>query len=236
MRTSPWIDIRNVLSEGTEQSTAALNSLNESYGTLDTLLSSSKSLISTLVNSQKSDTWYLETAVWILVYTILWLVFRRWFYGPIRYLLYLPAKWMLSLFFYFANAIVSVIAGSSVASNSSQSPASSSTRSLIVKPSATGRSHKINPNMPQQGIRAGAGGAGAKQASEGLVEEVGKMTDETVRQEQEQQQGEEEEQGGGQGGEGTVLRERGEDEQPNPKKRVWEEPPAQEGGKVRDEL
>lgn len=64
------------------------------------------------------------------------------------------------------------------------------------------------------------------------------MTDETVKQEQEQeqQQRQEQEHGGGEIGEGTVLRERGEDEQPNPKKRVWEEPPAQDGGKVRDEL
>ncbi|RHZ71498.1 hypothetical protein CDV55_106536 [Aspergillus turcosus] len=44
-----------------EQSTAALSSLSESYTDLDTLLSSSRNLIGSLLRSQKSDTWFAFT-------------------------------------------------------------------------------------------------------------------------------------------------------------------------------
>ncbi|KAJ6157714.1 hypothetical protein N7470_005306 [Penicillium chermesinum] len=63
--------------ETLEQSTAAISSLSESYSSLDTLLASSRSLASSLLRSQKSDTWYLETAFYILLGTIAWLVFRN---------------------------------------------------------------------------------------------------------------------------------------------------------------
>lgn len=81
-----------VLTVYKEQSTAALNSLSESYSNLDTLLSSSRTLVSSLLRSQKSDTWYLETAFYILIGTIIWLVFRRLLYGPMWWLLWLPLK------------------------------------------------------------------------------------------------------------------------------------------------
>ncbi|KGO71220.1 Sec20 [Penicillium italicum] len=75
-----------------EQSTAAITSLSESYSGLDTLLSSSRSLANSLLRSQKSDTWYLETAFYILLGTIGWLLFRRVFYGPLWWLVWLPLK------------------------------------------------------------------------------------------------------------------------------------------------
>ncbi|KAH1487398.1 hypothetical protein LV164_002744 [Aspergillus fumigatus] len=75
-----------------EQSTAALSSLSESYTDLDSLLSSSRDLIGSLLRSQKSDTWYLETAFYILVGTISWLIFRRILYGPLWWLVWLPIK------------------------------------------------------------------------------------------------------------------------------------------------
>ncbi|KAJ5520496.1 hypothetical protein N7463_000949 [Penicillium fimorum] len=75
-----------------EQSTAAISSLSESYSGLDTLLSSSRSLANSLLRSQKSDTWYLETAFYILLGTIGWLLFRRVFYGPLWWLVWLPLK------------------------------------------------------------------------------------------------------------------------------------------------
>ncbi|KAL1958893.1 hypothetical protein VTO42DRAFT_3446 [Malbranchea cinnamomea] len=78
--------------ETLEQSTAALSSLSESYSNLDTLLASSRSLVSSLLRSQKSDTWYLETAFYILIGTIIWLLFRRVFYGPLWWFLWLPLK------------------------------------------------------------------------------------------------------------------------------------------------
>ncbi|KGO37251.1 Sec20 [Penicillium expansum] len=75
-----------------EQSTAAISSLSESYSGLDTLLSSSRSLANSLLRSQKSDTWYLETAFYVLLGTIGWLLFRRVFYGPLWWLVWLPMK------------------------------------------------------------------------------------------------------------------------------------------------
>jgi protein transport protein SEC20 len=75
-----------------QQSTAALAQLSENYSTLDTLLSSSKNLLGTLLRSQKSDTWYLETAFYVLLATIAWLVFRRFIYGPAWWLLWFPVK------------------------------------------------------------------------------------------------------------------------------------------------
>ncbi|EEH37738.1 hypothetical protein PAAG_00659 [Paracoccidioides lutzii Pb01] len=78
--------------ETLEQSTAALRSLSESYSSLDSLLASSRSLVSSLLRSQKSDTWYLETSFYILVGTIIWLVFRRILYGPLWWILWIPLK------------------------------------------------------------------------------------------------------------------------------------------------
>lgn len=69
-----------------------MNSLSESYSNLDTLLTSSRSLVTSLLRSQKSDTWYLETAFYILIGTIIWLLFRRILYGPLWWLVWLPVE------------------------------------------------------------------------------------------------------------------------------------------------
>ncbi|KAJ5124782.1 uncharacterized protein N7515_008607 [Penicillium bovifimosum] len=82
-----------------EQSTAAISSLSESYSSLDTLLSSSRTLANSLLRSQKSDTWYLETAFYILIGTISWLLFRRVFYGPLWWLVWQPLKLIARVMF-----------------------------------------------------------------------------------------------------------------------------------------
>ena len=74
------------------ESSAALKQLNESYGSLDTMLASSRDLLGTLVRSQKSDTWYLQTAMYMLMVTGAWLVFRRLLYGPIWWLVLFPLR------------------------------------------------------------------------------------------------------------------------------------------------
>lgn len=79
------------------ESSAALKKLDESYGSLDTMLMSSRDLLGTLLRSQKSDTWYLQTAFYMLAVTGSWLLFRRIFYGPIWWLVWLPLKLMLGL-------------------------------------------------------------------------------------------------------------------------------------------
>jgi len=78
--------------ETLETSNAQLRELNERYTSLDDLLSKSRSLLGTLVRSQKSDTWYLQTTLYILGATIAWLVFRKLLYGPMWWFVYLPFR------------------------------------------------------------------------------------------------------------------------------------------------
>ncbi|KAH7634225.1 Sec20-domain-containing protein [Sordaria sp. MPI-SDFR-AT-0083] len=74
------------------ESTAALKELQRSYEGIDSLLTRSRDLVSTLLQSQKSDTWYLRTSLYMLLCTLGWLVFRRWLYGPLWWVLWLPLK------------------------------------------------------------------------------------------------------------------------------------------------
>ncbi|KAB8220512.1 hypothetical protein BDV33DRAFT_191136 [Aspergillus novoparasiticus] len=91
--------------ETLEQSTAALSSLSESYTGLDTLLLSSRNLVGSLLRSQKSDTWYLETAFYILIGTIVWLLFRRILYGPMWWLVWLPVRLAAKFVFAILGAV-----------------------------------------------------------------------------------------------------------------------------------
>lgn len=214
-----------------QQSTAALASLSESYTNVDTLLASSKSLVSTLIHSQKSDTWYLETAFSILVATIIWLLFRRLVWGPASWSFFLLVKlpyriinYSLRVTLYIVATLAGAIGGASQSTALSQaSERISPTVPLIVQPSATEGIPRFKPGMSAPSHAVGAGGAGAKarlsdtaaeQPSEGapesLSEKIGQMA-EKAREESPVQQG-------------TVLRERTAEERPNPKKRMWEEP------------
>ncbi|KAI1003404.1 hypothetical protein K3495_g4802 [Podosphaera aphanis] len=74
------------------ESTAALAQLSDSYSRLDSLLANSKNLLVTLLRSQKTDTWYLETAFYVLSATICWLIFRRFLYGPLWWFFWFPMK------------------------------------------------------------------------------------------------------------------------------------------------
>ncbi|PFH56202.1 hypothetical protein XA68_16905 [Ophiocordyceps unilateralis] len=74
------------------ESSAALKQLNESYMSLDGMLANSRDLLGTLLRSQKSDTWYLQTALYMLLATGTWLFFRRILYGPMWWLLWLPLR------------------------------------------------------------------------------------------------------------------------------------------------
>ncbi|ETS87374.1 hypothetical protein PFICI_01202 [Pestalotiopsis fici W106-1] len=75
-----------------QESTAALAQLGESYSSLDVMLASSRDLLGTLLTSQKSDTWYLQTSFYMLAATNCWLVFRRLLYGPLWWLVWLPLR------------------------------------------------------------------------------------------------------------------------------------------------
>lgn len=81
------------------ESTAALKGLSDQYDSLDGLLAGSRELLGTLLRSQKSDTWYLQTTLWILLTTLGWLIFRRWLYGPLWWLVWLPLKLLFRVVF-----------------------------------------------------------------------------------------------------------------------------------------
>ena len=223
-----------------QQSTAALSTLSESYGNLDTLLSSSRSLVSSLIHSNKSDTWYLETAFWLLVTTITWLFFRRILYGPGWWLLYLPTKLMWRLTSAFINVLITILSATGAARQSAalSNISGQVSTSLIVQPSATtGGIPTFEEAMSAPSINVGGGGKGQAppQASQGegksLSEEVGKMAEASQKAEEAKVESSQP------APQGTVLRERRSDEPPNPKKRMWEEPAQrQEEARQRDEL
>lgn len=229
--------------ETLEQSTAALADLGERYSDVNTLLANSRNLVTTLLKSTKSDTWYLETTFYILVTTIVWLIFRRWLYGPLSLFL----LWPLKLVFRIVFGVVGLGTASSTALKASSLAASAEpSTSLIVKPSATGgiprRNTEASSPPSHNYIPVGGGGRGYGQGDPSppgsISQRVGKMAEQA--QQQQQQQG----QGQGQGeedvhpqlrqnrqqpedegpvirGDGTVLKE---SEKPrNPKKKMWDE-------------
>ncbi|KAL9087008.1 MAG: hypothetical protein Q9165_006836 [Trypethelium subeluteriae] len=245
--------------ETLDTGTAALDELSTRYGSLDELLKASRGLVGTLLRSQKSDTWYLETSFWILIATIVWLVYRRLLYGPLWWLVWLPLRLAVRALWVVAGAVglVGGKSGGEVALGSSDL-----TRPpLKVQPSAQGGPPKYNmAEAPRQNVGAGAGGVGAKQGpagqdrqsgqGESMSEQVGRMAEESrvieqaTQQETEQASEEKDENQEGvpddglpRRADGTVLVES--DRPRNPKKRMWEEPieaRKYEEAKARDEL
>ena len=216
--------------ETLEQSTAALADLGEKYSDLNTLLANSRNLVSTLLKSTKSDTWYLETTFYILITTVVWLVFRRWLYGPLTWFLIWPLKLAFRILAgVFGLATASTAATSSVAS-------SSSSTSLIVQPSAKGGIPKHNPNAQQAPyFRVGGGGRGYMQGGgdpsspNSYSQQVGKMAEQNQQQQQEEVPDhpqfraprQDEDEGPVRRGDGTILKES--DKPRNPKKKMWDE-------------
>ncbi|KAF1819367.1 Sec20-domain-containing protein [Dissoconium aciculare CBS 342.82] len=215
-----------------DESTAALAQLGDDYSSLDDILSTSRNLIGTLLKSQKSDSWYLETAFYILIATLCWLVFRRLLYGPF---IKLPLFfWRVFTFFiswgifkplYLFLSITGVVT-TERRSGASADLTSSSRPPLIVQPSAQGGIGAIpSVALPKGGIPAGAGGVGAKRNREPILEgtmseQIGKMTEDQAEPEKApkaQEDGKELPRRG----DGTVLQERG-DVPPNPKKKAFE--------------
>ncbi|KAL1603509.1 Protein transport protein sec20 [Paraconiothyrium brasiliense] len=210
--------------ETLEESTAALADLGEKYSDLNSLLANSKTLVTTLLKSQKSDTWYLETTFYILITTVIWLVFRRWLYGPISWFI----LWPLKIFFRVVFAFVPASAATS-------SVAASPSTSLIVKPSATGGIPPRQPGQQQANyVRVGGGGRGYPgnpqdpSPPESLSQSVGKMAEKSQNAEQVpdhpqlRPQTHHEDDGPVVRGDGTVLPDRA-DRPRNPKKKMWDE-------------
>ncbi|PWY70372.1 syntaxin [Aspergillus sclerotioniger CBS 115572] len=164
--------------ETLEQSTAAISSLSESYTDLDTLISSSRNLIGSLLRSQKSDTWYLETAFYILIGTIAWLVFRRILYGPMWWLVWLP----LRLFGRFTFAILGTVGITSKAVQASESATVVEyvpQETPIIEP-------KVEPNVQSADSEAVWDQVPVMDEAEEdrLIDEIGEMVEESEKQEE----------------------------------------------------
>ena len=236
-----------------DESTAALADLGEHYGNLDTLLSRSGNLLGTLVRSQKSDTWYLETAFYLLVGTLVWLVFRRVLLGPfVRVPVFLfRVGWFLVNWVVLKPLLlflsVTGVATTSTGSAGGREGVQRSRTPLIVQPSAqrgVPRLSQMAGEMPKGGIPAGAGGAGAKVGKKGdasgssarldgeTSEAIGSMAageeqdqdpQAEVEAEAEEKGKEEEEENVTRRADGTVLRERGEGDGPPNRKKKMSE-------------
>lgn len=148
-----------------EQSTAAISSLSESYTSLDTLLASSRSLANSLLRSQKSDTWYLETAFWILIATISWLVFRRIFYGPLWWLVWLPLQFV-SRFVFAVFGIAGLRSSKSLQPSSSPIVADMSATMQEAAATFTGGAMPVNDDQP------------SREEEDRLIDKIGKMVEE----------------------------------------------------------
>ncbi|KAG4426613.1 hypothetical protein IFR04_000044 [Cadophora malorum] len=231
--------------ETLQESTAALAQLSETYSTLDTLLSSSKNLLGTLLRSQKSDTWYLETAFYILVTTIVWLVWRRLLYGPTWWLVWFPMKMFIKGWMGVFTTM-GLLGGDPTSMSVSVSPAMSSVAShaTVVHSSGTRGPRPTGGPPGAQHIQVGGGGRGApmredqgsmpEPSGDSMSEQVGRIIDESQNQDGADEKSAEGSQEGEQAAEEAEPR--------NPKKRMWEEPveaekeAAKEAQKKHDEL
>ncbi|KAI0136321.1 hypothetical protein BJ170DRAFT_6852 [Xylariales sp. AK1849] len=150
-----------------QESTAALSQLSESYSSLDTLLSSSRDLLATLMRSQKSDTWYLETSFYMLAVTIGWLSFRRFLYGPMWWLVWLPLKLIFRVGVTLTNTVGHHGGNDVMMEAPGAQPASPQLNNDDIP--------TIQVGHPQETRKA----ATDQPAEDSLVDEIGRMMDES---------------------------------------------------------
>ncbi|GJN68420.1 hypothetical protein PLICBS_002463 [Purpureocillium lilacinum] len=202
-----------------EESSAALRQLGESYASLEGMLARSRDLLGALLRSQKSDTWYLQTSMYMLLATGAWLVFRRLLYGPAWWLVWLPLRLVFG---------VGSRAGSAVMQGRGSGGAGESGRAQVGQ--QDGREGLPVEGLPDEDLptaRVGRDGerAGEEADPDSMVEQVGKIIDAANEADEL----------------GSIPDE--EDQPRNPKKRMWEEeegdsqvPSQGDEAHVRDEL
>ncbi|KAM7207017.1 protein transport protein sec20 [Rhypophila sp. PSN 637] len=237
---------RQTLAESTE----ALKELNKNYEGIDSLLSKSRTLVGTLLKSQKSDTWYLQTAFYILLCTLCWLVFRRFLYGPLWWIVWFPLRSAFR---------TGKLVSNSIGTGSTVQESAGGARMEIV--GSDGEGYRV-VGVGQEGavptvVVGGEKGKpkqqkGGDEEEESLVEKVGRIIEDNLKDEVDEElegirKENESDTGEGKGKEGGEEKPRG-----NPKKRMWEEhferadeqqqqqpvvdPDAEAGQRVRDEL
>ncbi|KAI1137985.1 Sec20-domain-containing protein [Hypoxylon sp. FL0543] len=218
-----------------KESTAALSQLSENYSSLDTMLSNSRALLGTLLKSQKTDTWYLQSAFYILVVTIGWLIFRRLLWGPTWWLVWLPLKLIFKTTVGVSNTVArrgsqGVTPGSDPATIQSMSQQARMNNEGVPTAQVIYESQKPqeSPDSVMEEVGKIVNGSGSGPAEERSEADEGKLAEGDAPGDQREE---------------TVLRERNDDEPPNPKKRMMEgDPGTQQGShdiggeRVRDEL
>lgn len=206
-----------------KESTASLSQLSENYSSLDVMLSSSRALLGTLLKSQKTDTWYLQSAFYILIVTIAWLVFRRLLWGPTWWLVWLPLKLIFRTTVGVSNTIIQ--RGSQPVGSGFNPTTLHSAATLVQMNNEGVETVQVRHELER-----------SQDPTESIMDEIGKIINESepvdeppkVDDIQADQKDE------------TVLRERNYDEPPNPKKRMMEEDGGVEQGekdeRLKDEL
>ncbi|KAG6208701.1 hypothetical protein E4U35_008130 [Claviceps purpurea] len=191
------------------ESSAALRELDESYSSLDSMLASSRDLLGMLLRSQKSDTWYLQTALYMLLATGAWLLFRRILYGPMWWLVWLPLRVLFG---------VGTRAGSAVMMHHRSVPGESATASVGgggAGAGADGGSVSVDGLPGEDLVTAQVGSAspsGRDGVAEVVTDQIAQVVD-AVREADEL------------GNVGEKDADEESDDQPrNPMKRMWEEP------------
>ncbi|OAA61185.1 protein transport membrane glycoprotein [Niveomyces insectorum RCEF 264] len=181
-----------------------------------------RGLVRGLVVAHKSDTWYLQTALYLLVATAAWLLFRRLLYGPLWLLVWWPLRTALGTAVWVGRHA----GGSGSSSGNGMSLSSSSigfvpTASLGVPTSADGAPEMMVHATPSAQADGSSGG-NAAQGSGSLVDAVGQIVEgDGDGQAAAAAAGEAQAQGQGQGqGQGNVDEAA---DRPNPMKRMWEE-------------
>lgn len=157
------------LHETLEEGTANLKTLDSTYARVGGMLSNSGQLLGVLMKSTKSDTWYLETTFWMLVAVLGWLVFRRFLYGPLWWIVWLP----LRIVFKTGSGAVGMVGG-----GGGGQPGAA--RMEVVD---SGSGKRVEVDMGSQGTVPTAKVGGAKDEKvvkgdpESLVEKVGQIVE-----------------------------------------------------------
>ncbi|KAI3331925.1 Sec20-domain-containing protein [Xylariaceae sp. AK1471] len=185
-----------------KESTEALAQLSENYSSLDTMLSSSRALLGTLLKSQKTDTWYLQSAFYLLVVTVGWLIFRRLLWGPTWWLVWLPLKLLFK---------TAVGVSRTVGLRGSQVKSELESPSMNSNPQ---QAYMNNEGIPTIKVGTPPVESQAVEPDDSMLEKVGKVIDESQNEIPDSDAESKEE---------TLLRDREAEEVPNPKKRMMEE-------------
>ena len=163
------------------ESQAALEGLAESYtGTTD-LLKSSRGLVGQLIRSNKSDSWYLRSAWWLLIITICWLFYRRILYGPSMLLIVYPFR----LAWFTFSSIGTIILGKSPPDLGMSDPSGSFSSTRIVGSKTAGMPTNAPGRQPHVELPAKGGGwdrrpALQKEEEESMVEKIGRIAEQSM--------------------------------------------------------